>query len=329
MTKKKLWKWILLGVFGLTLVVTFFVVEIRDRQLKRRREELFAIAEPLERQVNQLVNQREALRRQLEEDCAVPATEQLLFLELDPMLFEEAFPLMLDRGIPGVLALEEGNLPGDSGRLSRTQYDRLLAEGWETCLICRDISDFEAWDQEMSRLLKEAGLEKPKAVYFSEKIFDPRLNETILRCGYTVAIHHGEGKLNQIAGDADKELWLCGASVWNGNQVKDSIRELIRRRGQRCYTLRFPGRSGTETKPDTEIFYTERFVNMLEFVQPYLDDGSLRITGLMQARDMHDPEKNGANEAKEQWALEDAALEEQIRGLRAQIRSIYLEWGED
>lgn len=329
MTDKNRWKWILLGVLSLALIVGFVAVEIQDRRQKRETEALMALAEPIENQISQLVSRRDALYRQLAEDCAVPATEQLLFLELDPLLFEEAFPLMLERGIPGVLGLEEGNLPGDPGRITRTEFDRLLAAGWETCLICRDASDFEAWDREMSRLFRDAGLEKPRAVYFTENSFDSALSETIQRCGYSAAIHHGEGRLSLIAGDADEELWLSGAELWNNIEIKASIRELVRRHGQLCYTLAFPGAPKTEAIPDEGLYYTSKFKEMLDFVQPFLDSGSLRITGLMEARDIHDPELNGVNAAKERWALENAELEEQIRALRAQARSIYLKRSED
>lgn len=329
MKKKSIWKWILLGVLALALLIVFLVVEIQDRQLKRQREELLSRAEPLEMQVNQLIGQRDALYRQMKEDSYIPATEQLLFLELDPLLFEEAYPLMMERGIVGVLGLEEGNLPGDPGRLTRRQFDRLLADGWETCLICRDPSGFEEWDREMSLMLKNAEIEKPRAVYFAENTFRSDLSETVLACGYTVAIHHGEGGLSLISGDADESLWLSGASRWNNYTVKERIQELIRLSGQHCFTLRFPGGAELADEPDTEIYYTEKFIRMLDYVQPYLEEGSLRITGLTQAREQHDPEKNGVNEAIRQYELSCAELDEQTRLLRAQIRSIYMEWGED
>ena len=65
---------------------------------------------------------------------------------------------------------------------------------------------------------------------------------------------------------------------------------------------------------------------MLEFVKPYLDEDSLMITGFLKARDLHDPEKNGANAATEQWKREDEELARQIRELNRQIDGIYKEW---
>ncbi len=310
-------KMLLLGLAAL-LLIGFLAVEIQDRSSKRELAEILARAEPLERQRDALQQERDRLQRETTENTRVIATEQLLILDLDPRITTELLPLMQELGIPGVLGLCPGNLPGEQGCLSREDFDRLMAAGWECCLVCEAGTDFTAWDGEMTELLQQKGIEKPRAVYFPEKSFDPAWQEEIAACGYTVAIHHGEGRLPLIAGEVTEPLWLTGAHPWNYDGVKTEINELILVRGQHCFTLRF--REGVEE------YRLSSFQNMLEFVQPFLQAGTLRITGLMQARTIHDPENNGSKAAIEAWEREDKLLADQIAALDQEIQNIYREW---
>lgn len=309
---------ILLGLAALVLL-GMLALGLQNLISKKERAEVLERAAPLEKQRDELVSRRDRLQREFYEFGQGKATEQLLVLELDEPLMTELFPLMEERELPGVLGLSEGNFPGDPGKISKADYDRLVAAGWETCLVCAGTEDFAAWDLDMSLRLRQAGIEKPTAVYFTENAFRPEQREQIQACGYTVAVHHGEGGLELIGGDASQDLWLSGAHPWNYTGVSDEIRLLVQKRGQHCFTIRFS--EGRET------YRTENFRRMLEFVEPFLDQSSLEITGFRQARDLHDPAKNGVGSARENWEREDAEMARQIRELNEQIDSIYREWG--
>ena len=312
------WKRLLLLGLGALLLIGILVVGLQNGASKRERAEILERAAPLERQRDALVDRRDRLQREHYERVQGKATEQILFLELDPLLMSEVFPLMQEWGIPGVLGLSEGNFPDDPGRISRAEFDSLLAAGWETCLVCEGAEDFAAWDRAMTERLAQAGIDKPRAVYFTEDAFRADWQEQIAACGYTVAIHHGEDGLSLNGKDAEGALWLSGAHPWNYVGVSDEIASLVEQHGQHCFTLRF--------SEGREHYGTESFRRMLEFVKPYLDEDSLEITGFLSARDLHDPEKNGVNAATEQWKREDEELARQIRELNRQIDGIYKEW---
>ena len=318
MRRRGWWHVPLLLAVAAVLLAALLVVEIHDREVKRNREELMAQAAPLERQRDALVAQRDQAERAFRDASAVPATEQLLFLEMDPLIYSEVFPLLRERQIVGVLALYPGNLPGDPGRLSRAEFDELVAAGWELCLYCEGTEDFPRWDQEMTELLAEAGIPKPKAVYFSEDAFRRSQAGEILSCGYTVAVHHGESGTPLIAGEAGEELWLPGAHPWNYTGVREQIQEVVRLGGQHCFTVRF--------SDGREEYLPNGFLNMLEFVEPYRQNGTLEFTGLLAARDRHDPEKNGMTAAREEWERQDAILAEEIRRLDGELQVIYAQW---
>ena len=312
------WKRLLLLGLGALLLIGILVVGLQNAASKRERAEILERAAPLERQRDELVDRRDRLQREHYERIQGKATEQILFLELDPLLVSEVFPLMQEWEIPGVLGLSEGNFPDDPGRISRAEYDSLLAAGWETCLVCEGAEDFAAWDRAMTERLGQAGIDKPRAVYFEEDAFRADWQEQIAACGYTVAVHHGEDGLSLIGKGAEGALWLSGAHPWNYVGVSEEIASLVEQHGQHCFTLRF--------SEGREHYAAESFRRMLEFVKPYLDEDSLEITGFLKARDLHDPEKNGVNAATEQWKREDEELARQIRELNRQIDGIYKEW---
>lgn len=318
MRKRGGWRIPLLLLVAAVALGTLLAVELHDRAATKKQEELMEQAAPLEKERDALVTQRDLLEREFRESTAVPATEQLIFLEMDPLIYTEVFPLMRERDIPGVLALYPGNMPGDPGCLSRDAFNELTAAGWELCLYCDGTESFLQWDREMTELLAQAGIAKPKAVYFPEDAFRIALQEDLIACGYTVAIHHGEDRQELIAGDADEELWLTGAHPWNYVGVRDEIKEVVRLGGQHCFTVRF-----TEGR---EEYSSNGFVTMLEFIDPFQQEGKLQVTGLMTARDRHDPSKNGYRAVWEEWQRQDAALKEEIRRLNEEIQRIYSQW---
>lgn len=301
-----------LVLFGLVFL------ETRARATRAERKEILLRAEPLEVERDRLTLQRDQRQAEVDKLSHALATEQLLFLELDPLLMTEIFPVLQEREISGVLGLSAGKLPGDPGQISLADYDQLLAAGWEACLIFDGSGDFAAWDRDISARLAAAGIEKPKTVYFPEDRYDAALDPQILACGYTVAVHHGESFRPLIAGEVEGQLWLTGAHPWNYDGVRDQIRNVVGKGGQHCYTLRF-----TEGR---EAYSTESFRNMLNFIQPFLDEGQLVVTGFQHARELHDPALNGADEARAQWLQEKAELDARIHELDGQIQAIYAEW---
>ena len=318
MKRRGWWHIPLLLAVAALLLTALAVVEIHDRQVKRERAELMAQAAPLEQERDALIAQRDRAEREFREANAVPATEQLLFLELDPLIYTDLFPLLRERQIPGVLALYPGNLPDDPGCMSRAAFDELVAAGWELCLYCEGTEDFPRWDQEMTELLAQAGIPKPRSVYFPEDAFRRSQAGEILACGYTVAIHHGEGGAPLIADEAGEELWLTGAHPWNYTGVREEIQEVVRLGGQHCFTVRFSA--------GREEYLPNGFLNMLEFVEPYRQNGALLVTGLQAARDRHDPEKNGLAAARAEWERQDEIYAAEIRRLNGELEEIYAQW---
>lgn len=316
------WRSALLVILALAVLGGLLYVDRRARVSKAQRDEILERAAPLELERDGLITRRQRGRQELEERSFCPATEQLLFLELDPRLMTEALPAMLSREIPGVLGLYEGNFPGDAGRISREDFDQLMAAGWGLCLVYDGGEDFAAWNEQIGPKLAAAGIARPTAVYFPEGAYRSDWEQALLDAGFTVAVHHGESFLPLIAGDAEEGLWRTGSHPWNYTGIREQIREVVQKRGEHCFTVRF--------SEGREEFEAGAFENMLVFIQPFLEAGELQVTGFPLARELHDPLRNGSAEAWAAWEQESAELEQRIRELDAQIQEIYSEWkGED
>ena len=315
------WHTPLLIVLAAAVVIGLIYVDRNARAAKAERDEILERAAPLELERDELITRRQRGQSQLEDERFSPATEQLLFLELDPRLMSEALPAMLSREIPGVLGLYEGNYPGDPGRISREDFDRLLAAGWGLCLVYDGGDDFAAWDAAVGQRLAALGVSKPGVIYFQEGDYRADREEALIAAGYTVAVHHGENFLPLIAEDSDGALWLPGAHPWNYSGVRDQIRSVVEKGGEHCYTIRF--------SEGREIFEPGAFENMLNFIQPFREAGELQVTGFPLARELHDPLRNGAAAAREAWEQENAEIEGRIRALDEEIQAIYAEWNGD
>ena len=309
---------IVLVVLGVVLLAALLVLAMMDKPKAQKQAEIQERAARLEQERDTLMAKRDALQQNYLKQKEHPATEQILFLELDPKLYSEAFPLMEKAGAVGTLGLSPGNFPGDADRITWDQFDELQKAGWDYCLVCGSGEDFSDWDSDMTRRLEIAGLDKPATVYFEKAAFDVSLKEEILRCGYLTAVHHGENKLSLIGREATDDLWLPGAHPWNYEGVRIDIQETVRFQGDTCFTVTF--------SQGSDLFAKGAFSSMLEYVSIFLSDGSMVITGFDSAREIHGPTVIGDGLDEAQWEKEKAEMDEQIRSLNEQIQAIYAEW---
>ncbi len=315
--KNRGWVKYVLGL-GAVLLIVLLVLAVAEKPKTQRQEEIRSRVAPLEQERDRLIAKRDAMQQSFILQTNHPATEHLIFLELDSRIYSEIFPKLQKIDAVGTLGLSPGNFPGDRGMLTREEFNELLEAGWDTCLICGETGDFASWDRDMTQRLEQAGLDKPGTVYFARECFDPAQREEILGCGYRIAVHHGEGGSSLIGKDTPDELWMTGAHAWNYEGVKIDIQELVRFRGDTCFTLSF--------SKGADVYGKGAFTSMLDYVLPYLRDGSLILTGFAEARELHSIAIDGTGMTQEQWEEERAEIEKQISELNEQIQELYDEW---
>lgn len=306
---------------GAVLMIALLILALMDKPKAQKKAEILERAARLEQERDILTTRRDVLQQNYLKQINHPATEHIVFLDLNERLYTDAYPMLEKIGICGSMGLSEGNFPGDPGKITREEFDELLELGWDYCVVCGESEDFPAWDREITLRLEEAGLAKPETVLFEENAFDISLREDILRCGYHTAVHHGEGRLSLIGKDSSGELWLTGAQFWNYQGVKIDIEELVRFKGDKCFTVRFTG--------GYEKFIKDSFASMLEYIDPYLSNETLLVTSFENARGIHDSSAWGGEMTEEQFEQQKTELDERIQTLNEQIQAIYDEWNEE
>ena len=131
---KTLLRIFLLLLVAALLVGVFLYVRNTENADSQKMEELYDRVEPLQQQKDELLKQKEKLTEDLTKDSRDPSTVQFLFRELNSEIFTDAYPLMRERNISGVLGVS-GDLyeyPDGSYKITSEQFLRLLRDGWSS-----------------------------------------------------------------------------------------------------------------------------------------------------------------------------------------------------
>ena len=133
--------------FALLLVIAIlgagvYYMREMEQDDSRNLKELYSEVEPLQRQREALVAERDSLEVDYALQMRDVGTIQLLFKELSEDIYTEVYPLMRDRGIVGVLGVTSKEYPGLQKKLKIDQFNRLLMDGWGSCLIYEKNTNF-------------------------------------------------------------------------------------------------------------------------------------------------------------------------------------------
>ena len=327
----------------------FLYVRNVDRQDKQRMRDLYAEVEPLQRQKEMLVAERDRLEADYALQMRDVGTVELLFRELDPAIFEDVYPKMRDRGIVGVLGVNTRQYPGNGYRMSLEQFSRLVKDGWGSCFIYENTSDFESWYSGLARKLENDGLPIPTAIYFPDDSYSSVINAALLRCGIDTVIRGAADGHSATVSKVNGSLWYTGAMPWNYTGVNADTDQLARTNGANLvFTVSFNtlwdaydgetfdraldnlaalqnAKNGMENADSTQSLQDANQASSAGGSQPV---PMLKIVTFEDARQSHRyAETNNAVLEKERIARE-IALSKQIDALDQQIRDLYEQWGQ-
>ena len=322
-------------------------IENADRANMR---DLYSEVEPLQRQREILVAEREGLELDYALQMRDVGTIELLIEELDETIYTEIYPLMRDRGIVGVLGISTKQYPGAAKQLSVDQYNRLMKDGWGSCLMYEKTLTFSYWYSTLSAWAERSGVAMPTAVFFPEGTYDSALNEQLIEKGITTVILPADDGRSATVTPLDGELWFTGAMPWNYTGVTTDTELLARTDGANLTFTMSLNNLWDAYEKDSFIRILDNWASMLdaddplaELVQPTptpsgidssakpqdeLQKPLLRVSNYETARSAHLAAE--ANNAALQTELESRQqeLDEQIAALDSQIRELYDRWGE-
>ena len=274
---KTLLRIFLLLLAAALLVGVFLYVRNTENADSQKMEELYDRVEPLQQQKDELLKQKEKLTEDLTKDSRDPSTVQFLFRELDSEIFTDAYPLMRERNISGVLGVS-GDLyeyPDGSYKLTSEQFSRLLRDGWSSCYMYSRTYDLDTQIRTNESILTMRSLTPlPPATarYFSEASdYVPEQMDPILKAHGidTVILDADDGR--SLAFTEVGDIWVTGAMPWSYTGVSNDIEYLARTdSGNLTFTVSFTdlwdqldlvdeeaqGLNQREKETDSEIAFT-------------------------------------------------------------------------
>lgn len=310
-------------------------------------KDLYSEVEPLQRQREALVTEREGLEIDYALQMRDVGTIQLLIQEMDEKVYTEIYPLMRDRGIVGVLGINTKQLPGTAKHLTLDQYNRLLKDGWGSCLVFEKNANFNFWYTTMQNWASRNGVAMPTAIFFPEGTYDSALNDALIEKGINTVILPAENGRSATVTPLDGELWFTGAMPWNYTGVTTDTELLARTDGANLtFTMSLTNLWDAFEK-DSFVRILDTWAEMLDvddplegLVQPTPTPNSteettpqnellkplLKTTNYETARIAHiEAEENNAALQAELESRQ-SELDAQIAALDAQIREIYDRW---
>lgn len=218
---------VLKRIIALVLVLCVLVagalyVYQKDKADQSYMLQMYSQVEPLQQQIDELERQKKALQQEYEKKKRDPGTIQLLVRELSSDVFDKVYPIMRTHGVTGVLGVSLASRPLRFGNRGMTaeQYNRLLLDGWGTCLIY-DGKSFDGYYSEIERYMSSLELAMPTAIYFPNG-YDGTLEQALLERGITtVIVNAADGHTNTVTEFGP--IWVTGAMPWNYTGVTGDL----------------------------------------------------------------------------------------------------------
>ena len=278
-------------VFSVLLVILLIIavgvggyIIVRQRQAQRADEEArLAIQRqmvPLQQQKRAILDQMNLLQREYEGKLAETATVKRVFPDLDERLYLEVFPVMLQYGFKGVLALSEDQVPGQPGLITIRQFEEMVRDGWTYCLNWDGESVL--WDEftAVQWKMPESTLNMPDTVYLKPETYIPDMDLMLQRQGVRILVHHGEQGLRIDIEGQENSLWHIGAVTWDDSSARQILSGCVNMRTNLAFDINFSD------------YTLEGFQDLLYAITTYQKLKTLEVTSFAKLKDLFvdDPE---------------------------------------
>ena len=274
---------------------------------------------PLELERHRLQQELDDVKAEYNQNTQGTGSLVLLFTNLDEQIYTEIYPMMEAYGYAGVMTLSEDCFPGAEGCMSREQFRELIDAGWECCLRWGE-EETNGWVAACGRLAREAGIARPKAVYFPADTYDSEKNDFLIKKEFLTAVYHGEGEVSLISYGIGGDIWNPGAMGWEQKGASKLLDEIVEKKGNLIFTI------GTDFSE--EEYEKDSFIAMLEKTDVYRKVDDLKVMTLTEAREYRQGLDEGREGLTETYNEQRADLEAQLEELEQKIDEITRKYGE-
>ena len=204
-------------VFGLLLILIIlaaggiYLLMIEKADDDRMRS-LYTEVEPLEREREALIEEKNNLDTEYATKMRDYATVEVMFEHLDSQIISDVWPVMRSRGVVGVLPISYIEVPSYYGKMTWDDIKTLLGDGWGMYFIAdAATSDIGTWVTNLKHNFEMNQLPAPTTIYFPNGNYDPSMDEALQKAGIrTVVTKASDGRSNTVT-DFTAPLWKTGA----------------------------------------------------------------------------------------------------------------------
>ena len=204
-------------VFGLLLILIIlaaggiYLLMIEKADDDRMRS-LYTEVEPLEREREALIEEKNNLDTEYATKMRDYATVEVMFEHLDTQIISDIWPIMRSRGVVGVLPISYIEVPSYYGKMTWDDIKTLLGDGWGMYFIAdAATSDIGTWVTNLKHNFEMNQLPAPTTIYFPNGNYDPSMDEALQKAGIrTVVTKASDGRSNTVT-DFTAPLWKTGA----------------------------------------------------------------------------------------------------------------------
>ena len=204
-------------VFGLLLILIIlaaggiYLLMIEKADDDRMRS-LYTEVEPLEREREALIEEKNNLDTEYATKMRDYATVEVMFEHLDSQIISDVWPVMRSRGVVGVLPISYIEVPSYYGKMTWDDIKTLLGDGWGMYFIAdAATSDIGTWVTNLKHNFELNQLPAPTTIYFPNGNYEPSMDEALQKAGIrTVVTKASDGRSNTVT-DFTAPLWKTGA----------------------------------------------------------------------------------------------------------------------
>ena len=186
-------------VFGLLLILIIlagiYLLMIEKADDDRMRS-LYTEVEPLEREREALIKEKNNLDTEYATKMRDYATVEVMFEHLDSHIISDVWPVMRSRGVVGVLPISYIEVPSYYGKMTWDDIKTLLGDGWGMyILVDAATSDIGTWVSNLQRQCEQYQMPAPTTIYFPNGNYDPSMDEALQKAGIrTVVTKASDGR---------------------------------------------------------------------------------------------------------------------------------------
>lgn len=269
---------------------------------------------PIREEQSRLEQELKDVTSEYEQQVYGMGTVVILFTGAEAGIYTDIYPIMQEYGYIGVLALSKEQFPGAEGCMSQKQFDELMEAGWAVCIQWKTGATDEKWLTELTERMEDAGIPESEVVYFERDAYSDSMDSRLLELGYTIAIHHGEDKLELIVNRAGEGVWHPGAVGMKGSSPRYKLEDAVSASGNIVFTV---GYTVSE-----ELYDGETFRAMLKQFDNHCQKDSLMITDPVSAREYRRQMEEGESSVAAKYKDRIASLENQIQELENEYQNV-------